>query len=398
MSISVVGAFSRMGIQAPSVPSANISEPKGTTEEIANRTPDPPRLHGEILYKVFNILHDESPSLLYPVLQVSPLCYKLVMPILYRTVYLNRSTLRGLMHDPDERRCWGWYWYNRPGLARTTTLIIDDLFVLFDTRYDAALRDFCHHVRLPNVTKVIIRHNRQTAAKFKYHYGEFEFFVARRPLVCNHTMTPPQTYKPHQQSRANMFTHALPNKSKSICVSISSNDNFQNLTNDRILEYVSWLCGDNQIRIHQPVNPNFLTLNIDQRHPHVRKSASTVYSFYRDLSGTPARPQLLRAFEILLNRQVKPVVDGYLPKWTDLFPKFVELVNGDDRSVDILESMRQAIASPSLRLHPECEPFGRGLLRLRTLENVFAEMLVALSPDSKTACPCCGEVGAPLNL
>lgn len=386
-----------MGFKASTNTPANIFNTQEPPDKATVKLKEMPRLHGEILYKVFNILHDESPRLLFPVIQVSHLCYKLVMPIIYRTVHLNRSTLRGLMDDPEARQCWGWYWYNRPGLARTTTLIIDDLYVLFDTRYDASLRTFCHHVRLPNVTKVIFRHDRKTAAKFKFHYGEFEFFVARRPLVCNHTMWPPQTYEPHQPSRTNMFTHVLPNKSKSVCVSISPNDSFQKLTNDRIMGYVSWLCGDNQIRIHQPVNPNYLTLNIDQRRPHVRRSASTVYSFYRDLSGIPARPHLLRAFEVLLVRQVKPLVDYDVPHWTGLFAKFVELVNGEDQPKEIMETMREAIMSPHREYLPKVGTYYTHLRLLKTLENVFAEMLAALNPDSETACPCCGQTGAPLN-
>jgi hypothetical protein len=154
MSITVIGAFSRMGIQAPSTSSAIISKPKQSSKETSNRTPEPPRLHGDILHKIFNILHDESPSFLFPVLQVNHSFYELVMPILYRIIHLNRTTLRGLMDDPDDRRCWAWYWHNQTELARATTLVINDLYVLLDTRYDAALRKLCHRVRLPNVAKL----------------------------------------------------------------------------------------------------------------------------------------------------------------------------------------------------------------------------------------------------
>jgi hypothetical protein len=406
MSITVIGAFSRMGIQAPSTSSAIISKPKQSSKETSNRTPEPPRLHGDILHKIFNILHDESPSFLFPVLQVNHSFYELVMPILYRIIHLNRTTLRGLMDDPDDRRCWAWYWHNQTELARATTLVINDLYVLLDTRYDAALRKLCHRVRLPNVTKVIFRQDRQQTQRFKFHHAEFECFIARRPKPTwqdfgtwqRITNGSPLQYTPFQRSRARMFTNVLPNKNKTICVRISPNDNFQNLTNDRIIEYAGWLCGDNKVRIHQSVNPNYLTLNVSQEHPPLQRSVSTVYSFYQDLSGTPARPKLLRAFEIFLNRQVKPMAESNVPNWTSLHPMFMELINGSEDLKDILEAMTKAIRDPNLRRSPMYETWAEERRSLRALENVFVEIIAALGPDSETACSCCGEIGAPLNL
>jgi hypothetical protein len=380
MSITVISAFSRMGFQTPPAPSpsANIFK----TQVSLDKAPDIPQLPGEIMYKIFeHVLNGSSKSALLPVLETNSLCYSLAAPIMCRTIYLNRATLQGLTEGTSWRE--NSHLAKDRALTKCTNLVIDNIFMLFDRRYDARLRSFCNYVRLPNVTKVIFRHGRHRGPKLHLDEGEFEFFLE----------------KSHRVSHAGKFTPVLPNKFKEVCVHISPNEKIQRVTTDRVMQYAGWLSGTNTFRIHQPAKTSNLILNVDWRHPHIPRPGTTVYSFYRDLSGASAKPHLLEVFETIINRQVGPLVNYRLENWSNIFPRFVDIVNGNMHPDDMLVLAKKMVRDPAHQTYPDSEfgPDQETRICLKIFDNVFVEMLAILNPDFESACPCCGEKGWPLN-
>lgn len=268
--------------------------------------------------------------------------------------------------------------------------MIDDIQVLFDCAFDKNLKLFCENVKLPNVSTIIFCQPK--AVPWTYQNDD-------NNVIQHH-------------SRAAMFARVLPAKVKDICIQIPKNGLFQGLggasrfrdrwlghfrnqrevlTSTRIMDYITCFSGKLSIRIHQSVNERYITLNDVRR-------ATTVYSFYPDPSGQPGRKQIYLAAEKWMVRHV----------WLVMRTSYWE-VPSYDPGLSRFKTILESDADPEeMRLAAEKvieEPVGRwqtiGVVWQWSLDLIlrkcFLELMRALNPDSQSACPCCGEVGSPLN-
>jgi hypothetical protein len=237
MSITVIGAFSRMGIQSPNVKTPIVPH----IQSIQEAAPNIPQLPGDVLHKIFrHIQEDASNASLFPVLQTNSFFYDLAIPLVYNTIYLNRSTIRGLMNGTGIYCQKG---RKSQALSTATRLVINDILVLFDYDYGPALRSFLNVVVLPNVTQVIFRQDRLKDQRMNNNRALF-------------------VHEDFQVSRPKMFAQMLP-KVQDVCIQLSPNEHFRQMTTPRIMEIVKALSVKKDIRIHQSVNSRRLTPSME---------------------------------------------------------------------------------------------------------------------------------------
>jgi hypothetical protein len=244
-------------------------------------TDDEPRLPAEIMQKIFKHAQHDHLSSLASVLRTSKLNYELAMPILYEIIHLNRDTLPGLARymsiNPTERK--------KEQLAKVTTLVIDDIAMMFGFKWEDDLKLFCQSIVLPNVTRVIwredeIREMDETGPKLKTidnsmtrKYGRKGLYPKRRPLDISEIDYKLQVALPQQ------FTSVLPAEEKEVIVIIPPSGQFQQIgpmmvyhvltrpwkrlamTSDRIMKYIYHMSGRNTLEIRHPLNSEYLVLS-----------------------------------------------------------------------------------------------------------------------------------------
>jgi hypothetical protein len=196
-----------------------------------------PKLPVELMSLVFNFANAASPSSIVPCMRANKACYTMIDPMLYDTIRLNRSTIAGLRHgllpSPKEikvmskvQKKWAAEQVNEvtqashdrkvASLSKCTTLIIDDIAVLFDNAFDDDLEKFCSRVILPNATKIIF-------CQGKYQeWPTSPFPKALKNVEDHYKVLLPST-------RANQFKAVLPARHKSVCIRVPTSGSFQSL-------------------------------------------------------------------------------------------------------------------------------------------------------------------------
>jgi hypothetical protein len=264
MSITVIGAFSRMGI----LPS---TDPLPVTVNVH-------QLPGDVLYEIFKYAHQDSPTSLLPVMRANSLCYGSAVSTVYHTIHLNRATVRGLMTGTGHGHVfWNngrWINYKWNALAKADRLVIDDIAMLFDEVYDSALRSFISCVKLPNVSKITFCQDKSMKWIKEYDGRTFDQMM----------------YRGLPTSRAGPFSTVVPLKNRDVCIRFPPRGDFQRKTSPRILEFISYFSGKSTIRIHQSANDRYFTLSTVRR-------GKSVYSFYPGPSGVPAKDMLFKHFK-----------------------------------------------------------------------------------------------------
>jgi hypothetical protein len=324
----------------------------------ASNTPtdDEPRLPAEIMQKIFKHAQHDNLSSLASLLRTSKLNYELAMPLLYETIHLNRDTLPGLARymsiNPTERK--------KEQLAKVSTLVIDDIAMMFEFKWEDDLKLFCQSIVLPNVTRVIwredeIREMDETGPKFKIFdnsmtrkYGGKGLYPKRRPLYISEIDYKLQVTLPLQ------FTSVLPAEEKEVIVIIPPSGQFQQIgpmmvchvltrpwkrlamTSDRIMKYISHLSGRNSLEIRHPLDSEYLVLS---------DLVGVNHSFYPDpdTSNPTDKLRIISAFEKTVARRLS-FLEPDLQQWNDyLAPALRDLLMRDLGSWDMMQECVRAV-------------------------------------------------------
>jgi hypothetical protein len=322
-----------------------------TENETDDDKDDSPRLPTEIMEKIFKHANDQDPSTLLPCLRTSKLNYHLAMPILYDTIHLNRDTLPGLAKlmsvGPTENK--------KKSLEQVTTLVIDDICVMFGFKWEQQLKDFCESIVLPNVTKVIWKEEKKR---------ECDSTGPKRVLVKERFRrnVGPDFNKidfKFQIGLPRQFVSVLPAKEKEVHIITPPSGRFQEIgpvgtyhlatrpwrqfvqTTDRVMGYVKKMSGTINLHIHQPVHGRFLTLG---------DIPNTTYHFYPfnpldDISTTAC---LLDLFEHTINVRLGVLIWDCEMWKTDLEPTLRAILFQDLAPEAMLKKCEEAIRNQAL--------------------------------------------------
>jgi hypothetical protein len=134
-----------------------------------------PQLPTELMIKIFEFAREQD-TCLTSLLRTSKLNHSLVWPMIYnnKALHLNRETLPALSRfmsinmtvskedTPARQKSFEFKKIDilerRIGLlAKITTLVIDDVQVMFESKWSVEHAEFCSSIVLPNVTKIIWR-------------------------------------------------------------------------------------------------------------------------------------------------------------------------------------------------------------------------------------------------
>jgi hypothetical protein len=322
-------------------------------------TDDEPRLPAEIMQKIFKHAQHDNLSSLTSVLRTSKLDYELAMPLLYETIHLNRDTLPGLARymsiNPTERK--------KEQLDKVTTLVIDDIAMMFGFKWEDDLKLFCQSIVLPNVTKVIwredeIREMDQTGPKLKIidnsmtrKYGGKGLYPKRRPLYISEIDYKLQVALPQQ------FTSVLPANEKEVIVIIPPSGQFQQIgpmmvyhvltrpwkrlamTSDRIMKYIYHLSGWNTLEIRHPLDSDYLVLS---------DLVGVNHSFYPDpdTSNSTDKLRIISGFEKTVARRLS-FLEPDLQQWNEyLAPALRDLLMKDLGPEAMIKACMEAVRNP----------------------------------------------------
>jgi hypothetical protein len=324
-------------------------------------TDDEPRFPPEIMQRIFKHAQQENLSSLASVLRTSKLNYELAMPLLYETIHLNRDTLPGLARymsiNPTERK--------KEQLAKVTTLVIDDIAMMFGFKWEDDLKLFCQSIVLPNVTRVIwredeIREMDNTGPKFKLidnimtrRYGGKGLYPKRRPLYISEIDYKLQVALPQQ------FTSVLPAEEKEVIVIIPPSGQFQQIgpmmvyhvltrpwkrlamTSDRIMKYIYHMSGRNTLEIRHPLNSEYLVLS---------DIVGVNHSFYPDpdTSNSTDKLRIISGFEKTVARRLS-FLEPDLQQWNDyLAPALRDILMRDLGPEEMMKACVGAVRDESV--------------------------------------------------
>jgi hypothetical protein len=387
-------------------------------DDTASDTSNIPQLPTELMIKIFKFAQGTS---LTSLLRTSKLNYSLVWPMIFKdkTLHLNRETLPGLatfmstnltMSKEDtrarkkqlnlekkdilERR--------RQLLAGITTLVIDDVQVMFERKWHVDFAKFCSRIVLPNVTKIIWR--------------EVEPEKIAKPLSAKQLYT--ARWRRNSEADAQLvvgvelrvlhprrLVPVLPAKIKEVCIVVPASGYFQDLgledryhytrrpwyfwflTIERINEYVANFTGDVLVRVHQPVS---------DRHISISHVPNTIYSFYPDCSDAPAKARLVDAFYEFIQKRMGP---GRF-HWTasgDLVENVLsDILKGTLKREEMLNRCTKAIREESLSTIRWAGENDRDTEKW--LLGIVAGFIALLHSDhDEVVCGCCGARGISLK-
>jgi hypothetical protein len=327
----------------------------------ASDTLDEPRFPPEIMQKIFKHAQHDNLSSLTSVLRTSKLNYELAMPFLYETVHLNRNTLPGLARymsiNPTERK--------KEQLAKVTTLVIDDIAMMFGFKWEDDLKLFCQSIVFPNVTRVIwredeIREMDQTGPKLKTidnsmtrRYGGKGQYPKRRPLDISEIDYKLQVALPQQ------FTSVLPANEKEVIVIIPPSGQFQQIgpmmvyhvltrpwkrlamTSDRIIKYIYQMSGRNTLEIRHPLDSEYLVLS---------DLVGVNHSFYPDpdTSNSTDKLRIISGFEKTVARRLC-FLEPDLQQWNEyLAPALRAILMRDLGPEEMMKACLEAIGAASM--------------------------------------------------
>ena len=315
-------------------------------------TDNKPRFPAEIMQNIFKHAQQDNLSSLPAVLRTSKLSYELAMPILYETIHLNRNTLPGLARymsiDPTERK--------KKQLSEVTTLVIDDITMMFGFTWEDDLKLFCQSIVLPNVTRVIWREDesremdkKSQKLRDRFNGGKLGNPTQRSPTNC-------ETNYKFQVTLPKQFTPVLPAEKKDVLVVIPPSGQFQQMgpvlshhlmcrprnrytfTSDRVMKYIHHMSGQNTLEIRQSFNSEYLVLS---------DTVGVTYSTYPD-PDTPYpidRSRIISRFENTVARRLV-FLDMERQQWTDqLAPSLRDSLMSDLGPEDIMDACKEAMLS-----------------------------------------------------
>lgn len=290
-------------------------------------------------------------------------------------------------------------------LEGITTLVINDVQVMFGWEWSLDFIDFCSTVVLPNVTKIIWRE-----AKLQEESKAGPCMIPS--LRGREWIKPPREVSSAaidaelQNRRPGQFFPVLPAKVKEVCIIVPASGYFQAVYNqypypdeehpwsqsfttiERINKFVARFTGDVTVRVHQPVSKSDITLS---------DASNTIYSFYADYWNVPARERLIEAFARTVARRLQfDQVDSNI--WEDMSPDLAQIVqNGAYNREEMLEQCKRVIENPPWPLYNGHDREDRRDLRTWLLGLVTAMINLIYSDHNEVECPCCGTVGTSLN-
>jgi hypothetical protein len=377
-----------------------------------------PQLPTELMIKIFKRAQHQG-ICLTSLLRTTKLNHSLVWPMIYKekTLHLNRETLPGLAsfmtinltgskNDTParkkvldlekmeilERR--------RRLLAGITTLVIDDVLMMFGWEWSYDLANFCSTIVLPNVTKIIWREDKLREGR-KTRPRIIPGIRAGTWIKPGLELFDLDIDAQLQKRRPIHFIPVLPAKVKEVCIIVPGSGSFQDVGNyfsfverqwshyvstmERINKYVARFTGNVTVRVHQPVSDSYISIC------PVRK---TIYSFYPDKHwNVPAGHRLMNAFGRFVERRLE---NNYYDSSTwahDLWPTLSIILSGDSRREEILDSCKTAIWNHELFGLNGRDKKSAGDLR-RWLLKVVTELIAIIHSDhDEVKCTCCGTVG-----
>jgi hypothetical protein len=397
-----------------------------TIEPEATSTKSMPRLPCDVMENIVAYL---DLSTLRSAMKTSRDLYALAVPLVYETIYLNRNTPPGLARwmngEMMERK--------KELLAKVTTLVIDDIQVMFCFTYDEDLKKFCDSIVLPSVTRLIWRQDElrpvetdviersREPLQVRQGYSIFDFQDVAGPLctdgsgssaqgrwVSTEAPLPPftptverPTRNGPRSSRVKEFSKVLPSAHKTICIQLPPSGVFQILgspliyhhspgrsphflqVTDRIMGYLVKLSGDKTIRIHQPINPHHLTLA-------EVPGATTVYCFYPKSTNGSAKRHLVRAWQRTMGQRLRRLGPRW-SGWTEIVvPAIKAVLYGKLKHHDMLKACLAIIRDSAMILTPQDSLVGTTEI-VGVINMGVTEMVRALHPDQASTCHCCGD-------
>jgi len=381
----------------------------------------------EILSKIILMAHNISP-LSPSIMRVNRNCHTIAQPLIYDTIRLNRHTLPKLIlglvpigRQWSEDRCTVVRNYSiRAAKARVesryrklyslqqaTTLIIDDIPILFRSNFDLMLREFCKYIVLPNVTKIIFcqEPNGPWIDDRLVNWNEIEDIhggIRRRLLPLSGT-------------RATLFRKVLPANFKDVCVQIPPEGDFATLgninfynhdlpahpvnctfygnkihyvpTTDLIMQYIEEFSGTVNLRIHQDVLER-------RRLSHATIPATYVYRPFTPDPQSPGPIRVARTSGLTTLYHLAQFwqCDSERAR-QDIWNIYCLLVHSIDKPLDNHLPLVGQIAP--LKQFRVMESRSQKEAEEEFLKKVY-QGVSALHPDSTTPCPCCKEIGVPL--
>jgi hypothetical protein len=393
------------------------------TKESIEPTRDSPRLPAELMTKVMQYAQARNISLA-PMAQTSRLNYHLAAPMIYETIYLNRSTLPGLARFMSID--FGRVENAQPGtqreiaekkreilekrrglLAKVTTLVIDDIQMMFGFKWAEDLNSFCSLIVLPNVTKVIWREDKLRKWE-DAPSGLWAGPVARRggtwkyPSRDTAESDIDEELRVHKPAR---FVPVLPAKVKQVCIVMPGSGYFQAFGDrrrylltkrpwehempitDRIMQHISVLSGDVTVRIHQPISSEQI---------HLSQVPNTIYSFYQDYWNLSAKPRLIEAFYMNVVERVTDEQNGWEIWRYQLWRPLERILCKNLKLEDMLKECEVLIRDPTLYWTSAFNPRN---IDIRTwFVKIVSEMVRILHSDhDEVKCGCCGSEGTSVK-
>jgi hypothetical protein len=336
------------GVNSPSIDNTDTSD---ASKIIGNS----PHLPAEIMEMIFKLVKEDSISSLVPILRTSKSNYDLAMPLLYSTFHLNRNTLPRLakyISMSTERKT--------EQFGRVTTLVIDDIGVMFGYQWEDDLKIFCESVILPNVDSVVwleedIRESDITGPKPRYKRER-----TRNGKIVNRSIaySPSQLDYHFRVILPKRFRSVLPHPGKSVLIILPPSGRFKPigpietshiatrpwrqtvLTTERIMKYISNMSGNNTLEIHQPINSQYLTLS---------EIPNTNYTFYYDdnnQSPSTIKSRLIASFEKTVSRRLTLLEADYEQWKTYLVPTLRDIFMRDVELEEMMEACVDAVRNP----------------------------------------------------
>jgi hypothetical protein len=375
----------------------------------------------ELISKILVMAHNISP-LSPSIMRVSRACYDIAQPLVYETIRLNRYTLRKITYDmrSDTRPYCAWRFGHRVAklraesrarrlysLQQATTLVIDDIPILFRAKFDDMLRDFCQWVTLPNVTKIIFC---QEEGGLWARDEDYEWKDPKDPTELHRRQNLTET-------RAVLFAKVLTAETKNVCVQIPPEGRFAKMgyinrywllvdipvphlytsapklqrfsvtTSDRVMEYIEALSGKVNLRIHQDVHGK-------RNLAHATIPATYVYRSFLPNLGVSDRVQVAQANGLTTLHHLGRFWECQSQNArSNIWATYYHLINTDEKTPASFETHGGHIRRlQQLNLM-------KGRTQIEAEKEYFKKVyqgVSAMRPDSTTPCPCCKEIDVPL--
>jgi hypothetical protein len=378
----------------------------------------------ELLSKIILMAHNISP-LSPSIMRVNRNCHTIAQPLIYDTIRLNRHTLPKLILGLipiglqwSEDRCTVVRNYSIRAvkarvesrhrklysLQQATTLIIDDIPILFRSDFDDMRHEFCKYIVLPNVTKIIFCQepngpwSDEPIVNPREHWDSG---AIRKRLSFG--------------AWAALFSKVLPAVTKSVCVQIPPEGDFATLgninfynhdlpahpvdctfygnkthyvsTTDLIMQYIEEFSGTVNLRIHQDVLER-------RRLSHATIPATYVYRPFTPDPQSPGPIRVARTSGLTTLYHLAQFwqCDSERAR-QDIWNIYCPLMHSIDKPLDNHLPLIGQIAL--LQQFRVMESRSQKEAEAEFLKKVY-QGVSAMHPDSTTPCPCCKEIGVPL--